>query len=140
MRSLLNYLLLLSVLALLSLIIYFYFTTEDSKVVETHEEIEFTPINIYMKRYKRAFAGVYIFKNTNKNIYYVGQSVQVNKRLRDHVRGRGNPELYRDYKRGHPFEVNVIPCHKSDLNRVERKYIRKYNSYYQGYNKTRGNS
>lgn len=88
------------------------------------------------------FAGVYILCNGRKHKYYVGQSVHVYHRLRQHFTGRGNPDVYADYMRGRPFTIQVIPLEGSGfktLNELERKAISTYDAYKHGYNKTRGN-
>lgn len=95
-----------------------------------------------VKRSMHDFVGVYILHNTYNNKYYVGQSVHVLKRLCQHFGGKGNADVYTDYCRGMPFEIQCIALANSgydNLNKLERDYIRYYNAYYNGYNKTRGN-
>ena len=63
--------------------------------------------------------------------------------LDNHIKGRGNPELYCDIEKGDEFAVKIIKLTDTNfdnLNDLERHYIAKYNSYYNGYNKTRGNT
>lgn len=88
------------------------------------------------------FVGVYILHNMLNNKYYVGQSVHVLKRITQHFSGKGCEDVYSDYTRGMPFEIQCISLANSgynNLNRLERDYIAYYNAYYNGYNKTRGN-
>ena len=95
-----------------------------------------------VKRSMQDFVGVYILHNTYNNKYYVGQSVHVLKRLRQHFNGKGCEDVYKDYCRGMPFEIQCIALANSgydNLNKLERDYISYYNAYYSGYNKTRGN-
>lgn len=93
------------------------------------------------------FSGVYVILNQTLNKTYVGQSIHVMKRLRDHFSGHGKGEtgsalLYRDYYSGNGFLITVIPIHDAptdNLNRLERILIAEFNSFETGYNKTRGN-
>lgn len=86
--------------------------------------------------------GVYIIHNETKRMYYVGQSVRLSSRLKDHFSGHGNPDVYADYKYGNKFRIRWIFLDGSeftDLNFMERYYIKQYNSFENGYNKTAGN-
>ena len=88
------------------------------------------------------FAGVYILYNKTKNLYYVGQGQQVLNRVNAHFTGRGNGDVYADYKYGDEFTIKIIGLENSGyatLNELERNTIMTYNSVAQGYNKTRGN-
>ena len=96
------------------------------------------------KRYalKLNYAGVYIIHNKTKNLYYVGQGKQVLNRVYAHFSGRGNGDVYADYKYGDQFTIRTIALKNSgfsNLNELERYCISYYNAYYHGYNKTRGN-
>ena len=44
------------------------------------------------------FAGVYILFNSTKNMYYVGQGKEVLNRVNAHFTGKGNGDIYSDYK------------------------------------------
>ena len=91
---------------------------------------------------KKNFAGVYILFNQTKNMYYVGQGKQIFNRVNAHFTGKGNGDVYADYKYGDKFTIRTISLENSGfstLNELERNTIAKYNSYYKGYNKTRGN-
>lgn len=86
--------------------------------------------------------GVYILHNTSKDKYYVGQGKQVFKRVKNHFSGRGNGDVYADYKYGDAFTIKIIPLQDSNcnsLNELERKMIVYYNAYTDGYNRNRGN-
>ncbi len=93
------------------------------------------------------FSGVYVILNQTLNKTYVGQSIHVMKRLRDHFSGHGKGEtgsalLYRDYYNGNGFLITVIPIHDTptdNLNKLERILIAEFDSFKTGYNKTRGN-
>lgn len=91
---------------------------------------------------KKNFAGVYILFNQTKNMYYVGQGKQIFNRVNAHFTGKGNGDVYADYKYGNKFTIKMIALENSGfstLNELERNAISKYNAYYKGYNKTRGN-
>lgn len=88
------------------------------------------------------FAGVYILYNKTKNMYYVGQGKEVLNRVNAHFTGKGNGDVYADYKYGDVFTIKMIALSTSgfsSLNELERNTIMTYNSYANGYNKTRGN-
>lgn len=89
------------------------------------------------------FTGVYILHNTTKGLHYVGQGVRVYERLSQHFMGRGNADVYADWKYGDRFEIKVIPLANSgyqSLNDLERDAIASYDAYEKGYNRTRGNA
>ena len=88
------------------------------------------------------FAGVYILFNSTKNMYYVGQGKEVLNRVNAHFTGKGNGDVYADYKYGDKFIIKMISLEKSGystLNELERNTIMTYNAFASGYNKTRGN-
>ncbi len=88
------------------------------------------------------FEGIYIIFNHSKNMYYVGQSKRVIQRVNSHFTGKGNGDVYADYKYGDHFTISMIALAKSGfstLNELERNAIKTYSAYSNGYNKTRGN-
>lgn len=88
------------------------------------------------------FMGVYILYNKTKNMYYVGQGKEVLNRVNSHFTGKGNGDVYADYKYGDYFTIKMIALDKSgyaSLNELERNTIMTYDSFASGYNKTRGN-
>lgn len=88
------------------------------------------------------FSGVYILHNKTKDLYYVGQGQQVLNRVNMHFTGKGNGDVYADYKAGDIFTIKMISLDNSGfktLNELERNTISYYDSYSKGYNKTRGN-
>lgn len=88
------------------------------------------------------FPGVYILLNRTKNMSYVGQAAKVFQRVNQHFQGRGNGDVYADYKYGDDFVIKMIALRDSgfrSLDELERQTIQAYNAYYRGYNKTRGN-
>jgi len=88
------------------------------------------------------FAGVYVLYNHDKKMYYVGQAKSIFSRVNNHFTGKGNGDVYADYKYGDDFTIKLLPLQNSgfdNLNDLEREAIAAYNSYAKGYNKTRGN-
>ncbi len=88
------------------------------------------------------FAGVYILHNKTKNMYYVGQGKNVFNRVNSHFTGKGNGDVYADYKYGNRFTIKMIALDRSGfntLNELERNTIARFDAYNNGYNKTRGN-
>lgn len=86
--------------------------------------------------------GVYIFTNIRNGKKYVGQSVDLMRRLNEHLSGRGNQDVHEDMSFGDEFTIKLIRLDDTsfrDLDKLEKHYITKTNSYYKGYNKTRGN-
>ena len=90
--------------------------------------------------------GIYALHNKKqKNKTYVGQGENVIDRLRQHLTGSGNGDVYADYKYNNPFTVRMISLAESGFNtldELEKVWIKKYNAYEKdgGYNKTRGNN
>ena len=125
--------------------IYFILKIISSVTVSNNTKHGYTP-NDFIKTGNRAsqsIPGVYIIHNQTKNKYYVGQAKDISQRVGKHFTGRGgNPDVYYDYRNGDSFSVDVIPLAGSgydSLDRLEKDMIKKYNSYENGYNKTRGN-
>lgn len=90
----------------------------------------------------KQFSGVYILYNKTKNMYYVGQAQYIFDRVNAHFTGKGNGDVYADYKYGDEFTVKMISLEKSgykSLNELERHTIMVYDAFSKGYNKTRGN-
>ena len=103
---------------------------------------------------KYDFKGVYIIYDVDMNCYYVGQSINVIKRLRGHFNGQsskgGADDLNEALISGHNMEIALLRLQNSsfrDLDDMEAYfidyfdsyYIDYFDSYYNGYNRTRGN-
>lgn len=92
--------------------------------------------------------GVYIIHNKEKDKYYVGQSKDILKRIKQHFNGT-IPKNYifaEDYytskyqNKEDLFEIKIIPCEtKDELDKLEKKLIFEYDSWNNGYNGTSGN-
>lgn len=96
----------------------------------------------------RKIVGCYVIRNREKDKYYVGQSKDVMKRIRQHFKGTvpANVIFAEDYytstfiNKEDLFEVKIIPCEtKDELDDTERDLIKKYDSFQSGYNGTGGN-
>ena len=86
--------------------------------------------------------GVYVIHNKTKDMYYVGQAKRLFFRLNQHFTGHGNGDVYADYKYGDNFTIQIIKLSESgysDLDKLEKDLINKYNAYGSGYNRTSGN-
>ena len=95
---------------------------------------------------KYDFKGVYIIYDVDMNCYYVGQSINVIKRLRGHFNGQsskgGADDLNEALINGHNMEISLLRLKKSsfrDLDDMEAYFIDYFDAYYHGYNRTRGN-
>ncbi len=87
--------------------------------------------------------GVYVLYNATKNMYYVGQGINIINRVNSHLNGSGNGDVYADYKYGDKFTIKLISLDSTEfksLNELEKNLISYYNSYKYGYNKTKGNN
>lgn len=95
------------------------------------------------RRYKKLnFEGVYVLYNSTKNKYYVGQGKRILDRVNMHFTGKGNGDVYADYKYGDNFTIKMIGLKHSgykSLNALERDTIEVFNAQATGYNKTKGN-
>ena len=100
-------------------------------------------------------AGIYIFKNNINGKCYVGQSIKLRSRIKDHLRNMQNHKLdlpiYRAiWKYGwHNFTLDILEAFIPDpnitneelikeLDQLEIKYIEEYEAYIRGYNCTKG--
>ena len=70
---------------------------------------------------------------------YVGQSIHVAQRVRAHLTGHGNGDVYADVRAGKPVEVRMVRCAPADLNATERSLIAAFDAT-SSYNRTRGGS
>ena len=94
--------------------------------------------------------GIYKFENLINGHKYIGQSVDIERRYKDHImRATNNFPSNSEYnsilhqairKYGiENFSFNIIEeCNKSELNEKEKYWIAYYNSYKEGYNETTG--
>lgn len=93
--------------------------------------------------------GVYMLINDNTSEVYVGQSMNLEKRRRTHFEELANGThhnsgIQADYNSGDTFTFHVIEyanqATRPELWKKEEYYIDFHDSYYHGYNNTRGGS
>ena len=109
-----------------------------------NEETAITPEEFFDIKSKQTgdSVGVYIIYNQTKAMYYVGQAKRMFFRLNQHFTGHGNGDVYADYKYGDEFTIHIVKLSESgysDIDKLEKDLIEKYNAFETGYNRTRGN-
>lgn len=87
--------------------------------------------------------GIYLITNKINGRCYVGQSVDITRRWRQHkeVAYREQAPLYKAIQKYgiENFDFCVLEeCSREELDSKEIQYIEQYNSYFCGYNQTRG--
>lgn len=68
---------------------------------------------------------------------YVGQSLHVCSRVRNHLTGHGNGDVYADVRNGERVFVRIVPCGQGRMNDLERELIDAFHAT-RHYNRTRG--
>lgn len=124
-----------------------------SKVTKLDTNIEklkdFFPLKNLSAYPAEKITGCYIIQNIEKQKYYVGQSKDVLKRLRQHFKGTTpkNMIFAEDYftsnltDKNDLFYIKIVPLNsKNELDETERNLIAEFNSNLDGYNSTKGNS
>ena len=75
------------------------------------------------------FEGVYLLHNCSRNIYHVGRSSKVLRKIDRTFRGYENQDVYADWKNQDEFRVRIIMYENSgysDINSLEKELIEKY--------------
>lgn len=112
------------------------------------QDDSFTMLKLFSGLEYEKIIGVYIIHNKEKDKYYVGQSKDVMKRIKQHFNGTipKNTIFAEDYytsqmeNRDDIFEYKIIKCEtKDELDSLEKKLIYEYDSWNSGYNGTSGN-
>ena len=122
-----------------------HYIDDHSEIKLNHNFNNITPEQFFKlrKTIDGDIVGVYVLYNKKRKMYYVGQATRLFFRVNQHFTGHGNGDVYGDYKRGKDhFTIKLIPLVNSgyyDLDALEKDMIKKYDSYNNGYNKTRGN-
>ncbi len=116
-------------------------------IVDNIQDLDFIPISTISSFNQEKITGVYVIRNNENQKYYVGQSKDILRRLKQHFKGNvpHNIIFAEDYylskNKENLFSVKVIPLQtKDELDSTEKDLIEKYDSFYNGYNKTIGNS
>lgn len=87
--------------------------------------------------------GIYKITNINNNKVYIGQSNNLERRYKEHFVWKLNNKQYIDEliqdlgKKNFSFEI-IEECELEVLDEREKYWIKYYNSFYEGYNKTKG--
>ena len=87
--------------------------------------------------------GIYKITNLINQQSYIGQSIDIKRRWRDHRKSAQTEDncLYRAMRKygidNFSFEV-IKECSPEELDELERYYIKLYDTYYNGYNSTLG--
>lgn len=88
------------------------------------------------------YQGIYKITNKISNKSYIGQSIHIFQRWREHSTGRGNEELYEDLQKygiqNFTFEILDICENQEQINEKESYWIEFYKSNLNGYNKSAG--
>ena len=82
------------------------------------------------------FTGVYIVFNHTKNLYYIGQGQKVFDRINSLFIGKGNSDVYYDYKRGDQFTIKTLSLRGSgftSLDSLKKHTIDKYTNHSKSY-------
>ena len=143
---------------------------DNTEIIETDNNVIFTPsamdiikskgIKIVYKKDIADNCGCSCVKDDSTEIVKQTIKILVNKlnitdekiikkviaevlnRVNSHFTGKGNGDVYADYKYGDYFTIKMIALDKSgytSLNELERNTIMTYDAFASGYNKTRGN-
>lgn len=101
-----------------------------------------------MRNKKNNICGIYIIENDINNLVYIGQSVNIRSRFLAHKFSAKNVKSQDHHTEIHQamnkigiehFSYRVLEeCLLEDLNKKEKYYIQKYDSYRNGYNMTLG--
>lgn len=97
---------------------------------------------------KKMICGIYKFENKINHHCYIGQSINIEQRYKDHLsRAKNNSKqeksslLHKAIQKygikNFSFEI-LEECSKEKLNEREKYWIKKYNSHQDGYNQTDG--
>ena len=68
---------------------------------------------------------------------YVGQSLHICNRVRNHLNGKGNGDVYADVREGKPVFVHFERCEEPQMNDLEKRLIDAFHAT-ESYNSTRG--
>lgn len=68
---------------------------------------------------------------------YVGQSLHACSRVRSHLTGHGNGDVYADVRNGERVYARIVPCEPGEMNDLERELIGAFRAT-RHYNRTKG--
>jgi len=78
------------------------------------------------------FEAVYTLHNKKKDIYYVGKSSAVLRKIRRHFEGYESESVYKDWKAGDDFTIKVLRLQDTEyenINQLETSIVKKYGVY-----------
>ena len=78
-----------------------------------------------------------IYQQKRYDEVYVGQSINMYKRVFNHLTGHGNGDVYADVRNKRYVYVSFYPCTPKKLNKNEKKLIEQYRAI-DSYNRTKG--
>jgi len=107
-----------------------------TKSIDTKLEINGDQLMI-----KNSNCGIYLITNKITGIKYVGQSININARFTQHKNQYGTDAFHNElYLKPSNFSHEIlIICPRKYLDFFEAYYIKKFNTYQNGYNLTKGN-
>lgn len=122
---------------------------------DSYHPNQYIAINMTYREIDPKLAGIYIFKNNINGKCYVGQSIKLRSRIKDHLRNAKNMKIdlpiYRAINKYgfHNFSIDILESFVPDpeepteniikrLDDLEIKYIEEYKAYSDGYNCTKG--
>lgn len=80
--------------------------------------------------------GIYFITDLNNDKTYVGQSVNMWSRCRQHFMDSDPTDIFDDYwNKKHIFAINFVPCDRKDLDMMEQRFIEEFDCVKSGYNK-----
>lgn len=85
--------------------------------------------------------GIYKFTSMTTGLSYIGQSIDIERRYKEHKRTDDGYSFHNAIKKygWEDFSFEILEeCKKNDLGERERYWVSYYNSYYNGYNETPG--
>lgn len=65
------------------------------------------------------FMGCYVLRNLANGMCYVGQAKHVPQRVNAHFTGKGNGDVYADYRYGNPFEIRMVDVMATGYRRLD---------------------
>lgn len=110
----------------------------DNKEIEIEEFIKMYDMRIHdfatkqndIKILKQLdFEGVYVIHNCTKDIFCVGKSKRVLRKVDRYFRGYENEEVYADYEDGDEFKVKIIKYEDSNYDNIDELLKEKTNEY-----------
>lgn len=137
------------VLMIILFIIFTIFYCAICEIERKNRVKDFLYIDDFLKLPNEKISGCYVIlvydkplskDNLNYQHVYVGQSIDLYRRVKTHLSGNGCEKIFWDNKKKKYIYVRLFKAKKGTLDRLEKHLIKRYNAFYskKGYNKTRG--